>query len=191
MFPLLCYVFGRNTSSYCCSLFPNTCILYLDINLLYELLMCAVFYLTELFISALLLSIMRKSIQTKSSERRKPDFWAWQTLNACSNQCLLQELQVLSTAEEGVLSICWEVGFLLTYTSLSPVPCRHGRYFLEKCRIGTYSLYLFTVCFLRSVSSLPFLPLLQKTWQSDSACGVWDLGRKDRENMDSLCKRQS
>lgn len=129
LFPLLCYVFGKNTSSYCCRLFPNTCIVYLDITLLYELLMGTVFYSTELFISALLLSIMKKNIQTKPSERRKSDFWVWQTLNACSNQSLLQELQVLSTAKEKILSIFWEVWFLLTYTSFLPVPCRHARYF--------------------------------------------------------------
>lgn len=114
--------------------FQTLALFYLDITLLYELLMGAVFYPTGLFISALLLCIMRKNIQNKPSERRKPDFWVWQMLNACSNQSLLQELQVLSTAEGKILSICWEVWFLLTYTSLLPVSCRHGRYFLEKCR---------------------------------------------------------
>lgn len=58
----------------------------------------------------IIVSIMRKNIQTKPSERRKPDFWAQQTLNAWSNRCLLQELQVLKkkfleSAEK--LSFCW------------------------------------------------------------------------------------
>lgn len=104
-----------------------------------------------------------KSIQTKPSERRKPDFWAWQTLNACSSQCLLQELQVLSLAEEEILSICWEVRFLLTYTSFITCSCKHSRYFLEKCRIGTYSLYSLMVCFLRCLLC-PFYPCYKKTW---------------------------
>lgn len=177
MFPSLCYVFERNISSYCFRLFPNTCIVYLDVTLLYELLMGAVFYPTKLFISALLLKIMRKNIQTKPSERRKPNFWVWWTLHACSSQCLLQELQVLSTAEEKIPSICWEVGFLLAYTSLLPVPCRHVRYFLDKCRTHVFFIcwqFVFWGWCLLFFFPLPVI-----------------LGRKDRQNMDSLCKRWS
>lgn len=40
------------------------------------------------------------------------------------------------------------------------------------------------------MSSLPFLFLLQKTWQRDCTSGAGDLGRKDRQNMDILCKKQ-
>lgn len=161
MLPLLCYVFGRNTSSYCCSLFPNTCILYLDINLLYELFVCAVFYPTELFISALLLSIMRKAYKPNhqkggslTSEHGK--HWMPAVTNAFCRNCRCSALlkkKFLVSAEK--LGFCWLIPVL------SPVPCKHGRYFLEKCRIGRYSLYSLMVCFLRCVLC-PFYPCYKK-----------------------------
>lgn len=122
-----------------------------------------------------------KKYTNQTIRKEKPDFWVWQALNACSKQSL-QELQVLSTMKRKFLvssekfDFCWlKPPYCLFLAGMAG--------FLEKFR--THCFYLLTICFLRFVSSLLF------AFACDFAHGMGCLGREDRQDMDSLCKRQS